>query len=410
MTYENEFEVSNEVFDWFRNINEIYKKYSPAAIKQIDAIKRKTFVQELQKVFSDYRRKTYNKNSSNKNKIKVIDLINFNNLVLSHFESTINNNYKKSLYSAYNTINIDSSNKINVTSLYPMLEGQVSALSSGKIEPRNAIKVLNALFESDKYQKEQNSFMLYPRKNLKRFLEKNVIPEKIVNESNLFKAFLKQNNTDIIYKDISGKYRFNDSLINSNYLKAELDKLSKTKELKQIINDEENEILRHYMTVFDHQNYTGRSGTMYGYEGIGSIYWHMVSKLLLATQELYFKAVKINEDINTLKNLGGLYYKIRSGLSSGKTPKQYGAFPYDPYSHTPFKRGAQQPGMTGQVKEELITRMGELGCIIDNGKLLFNPKLLKISEFLTEKSLKVLYKTVEVLKSRNWLQILFLFY
>ena len=146
-----------------------------------------------------------------------------------------------------------------------MLEGQVSALSSGKIEPKNAIKVLNALFESDMYQKEQNSFMLYPRKNLKRFLEKNVIPEKIVNESNLFKAFLKQNNTDIIYKDISGKYRFNDSLINSNYLKAELDKLSKTEELKQIINDEENEILRHYMTVFDHQNYTVRSGTMYGY-------------------------------------------------------------------------------------------------------------------------------------------------
>ena len=42
--------------------------------------------------------------------------------------------------------------------------------------------------------------------------------------------------------------------------------------------------------------------------------------------------------------------------------------------------------MTGQVKEEIITRMGELGCIIDNGKLLFNPMLLKISEFLTEKS------------------------
>ena len=42
--------------------------------------------------------------------------------------------------------------------------------------------------------------------------------------------------------------------------------------------------------------------------------------------------------------------------------------------------------MTGQVKEEIITRMGELGCIINSGKLIFNPKLLKISEFLTEKS------------------------
>ena len=267
-----------------------------------------------------------------------------------------------------------------------MLEGQVSALSSGKVEPENAMKVLNALFKSDMYQKEQNSFMLYPRKGLKRFLEKNIIPEEIVNESNLFKALLKRNNTDIIYKDISGNYRFNDSLINSNYLKAELDKLSKTAELRQIINNEKSEILHHYMTVFDHQNYTGRSGTMYGYEGIGSIYWHMVSKLLLATQEIYFKAIQTGENTDTLRDLGNLYYKIRSGLSSDKTPEQYGAFPYDPYSHTPYKRGAQQPGMTGQVKEEIITRMGELGCIINSGKLFFNPKLLKISEFLTEKS------------------------
>ena len=112
----------------------------------------------------------------------------------------------------------------------------------------------------------------------------------------------------------------------------------------------------------------------------------MVSKLLLATQELYFKAIQMNENTDTLRDLGNLYYKIRSGLSSDKTPKQYGAFPYDPYSHTPYKRGAQQPGMTGQVKEEIITRMGELGCIINRGKLIFDPKLLQISEFLTEKS------------------------
>ena len=110
----------------------------------------------------------------------------------------------------------------------------------------------------------------------------------------------------------------------------------------------------------------------------------MVSKLLLATQELYFKAIQMNENTHILKELGDLYYKIRSGLSSDKTPEQYGAFPYDPYSHTPYKRGAQQPGMTGQVKEEIITRMGELGCTINNGNLIFNPKLLKTSEFLTK--------------------------
>ena len=195
---ETEFEISNEVLAWFKDTKETYEKYSPTINENFDAVKRKIFVQELQKLFSNYRQKTYNKSSSGENKIKVIDIINFNNLVLAHFENSINNNYKDSLYSAYNTINIDNSNRINVTSLYSMLEGQVSALSSGKVEPKNAIKVLNALFKSDMYQKEQNSFMLYPRKGLKRFLEKNIIPEEIINDSNLFKTLIKRNNTDII--------------------------------------------------------------------------------------------------------------------------------------------------------------------------------------------------------------------
>ena len=59
----------------------------------------------------------------------------------------------------------------------------------------------------------------------------------------------------------------------------------------------------------------------------------------------------------------------------------YGAFSIDPYSHTPFWKGAQQPGMTGQVKEDLLSRFGELGISLENGLLTFNPKLL---DFKTE--------------------------
>ena len=39
-----------------------------------------------------------------------------------------------------------------------------------------------------------------------------------------------------------------------------------------------------YESVFEHRSYTGRSGTMFGYQGLGSVYWHMVSKLMLAAQ------------------------------------------------------------------------------------------------------------------------------
>jgi hypothetical protein len=45
-------------------------------------------------------------------------------------------------------------------------------------------------------------------------------------------------------------------------------------------------------------------------------------------------------------------------------------------------KGAQQPGMTGQVKEDILTRMSELGVKMKEGKLVFQPQLLLEREFL----------------------------
>jgi len=67
-----------------------------------------------------------------------------------------------------------------------------------------------------------------------------------------------------------------------------------------------------------------------------------------------------------------------------KSPLLYGAFPTDPYSHTPAGKGAQQPGMTGQVKEDILSRFGELGVFVKEGKLYFNPCMLRKDEFLSE--------------------------
>jgi hypothetical protein len=61
---------------------------------------------------------------------------------------------------------------------------------------------------------------------------------------------------------------------------------------------------------------------------------------------------------------------------------EYGAFPADPYSHTPKHAGARQPGMTGQVKEEILTRFGELGLRVDDGRVRFEPSLLRAAEFV----------------------------
>jgi hypothetical protein len=79
-----------------------------------------------------------------------------------------------------------------------------------------------------------------------------------------------------------------------------------------------------------------------------------------------------------------LYYRVRDGLGFNKTPTEYGAFPTDPYSHTPGHGGAQQPGMTGQVKEEILSRFGELGLRVAGGELHIDPRLLRAREFSPE--------------------------
>jgi hypothetical protein len=110
----------------------------------------------------------------------------------------------------------------------------------------------------------------------------------------------------------------------------------------------------------------------------------MVSKLHLAVQEVCIKAIEDKEDPKVIDALVAHYEEIGYGIGVHKSPDVYGAFPTDPYSHTPQHRGAQQPGMTGQVKEDVLIRISELGVILSNGKLQFKPTLLKRNEFLTQ--------------------------
>ena len=152
-------------------------------------------------------------------------------------------------------------------------------------------------------------------------------------------------------------------------------------QLHELVKKEYNNVLQIFEDVFNHKEFTGRSGTFFGYEGLGSIYWHMVSKLSLAVLETTKKA--INEgDKAIIGRFFDHYFEILEGIGVNKSPELYGAFPTDPYSHTPAGKGAQQPGMTGQVKEDVISRFGELGVEVNNGLISFNPIMLRDQEFL----------------------------
>ncbi|MDH3831050.1 MAG: hypothetical protein OEU78_05440 [Gammaproteobacteria bacterium] len=284
------------------------------------------------------------------------------------------------MYQAYNLLHIKSE-AVEIDSLYPMLEGQVAALSSGAIEPARVVEVLETLFESDIYRADQQTFMLYPDRRLPDFLEKNRIPAEEVEAIPLLTRLLEQGDHHIVVRDADGCYRFNAEFHSVSDLNAMLDTLVQSYGAE--LEEARQPLLALYEQVFNHKAFTGRSGGMFGFEGLGCVYWHMVSKLLLAVQENFFAALTQGADKETCHRLGTLYYRIRKGIGFNKTPAEYGAFPTDPYSHTPKHAGAQQPGMTGQVKEEVLTRFGELGVRVSGGAVQFEPGMLRAREFVT---------------------------
>ncbi|MBT8131018.1 MAG: hypothetical protein KJO35_02020, partial [Gammaproteobacteria bacterium] len=299
---------------------------------------------------------------------------------LAVFDHSITLNRREDgLYHAYNLLHLKQK-EVDVETLYPMLEGQVAALSSGALAPADAASILETLFTSSLYRPDQHSFMLYPDRELPTFLEKNRVPAAAAEAIPLIRLMLEKNDKRILERDSYGIYRFNADLQNANDLNDRLDELADSYD--EQIQSSRRDLQELYEQVFKHRAFTGRSGGMFAFEGLGSIYWHMVSKLLLAAQENFFSARDQGADEAICHRLAELYYRVREGIGFNKTPDEYGAFPTDPYSHTPKHAGAQQPGMTGQVKEELLTRLAELGVRVSDGAVNFDTSLLRAREFI----------------------------
>ncbi|MEO1262709.1 MAG: hypothetical protein AAFZ15_28135 [Bacteroidota bacterium] len=380
-----EYEVSVEVANLFRSINNTFKEFQGLLAGAISDEDRKTILDQLGNAGSSYRWSIYeNGFSGEKNSVSKTELISFIELSIKYIDHSIRANKRADgLYHAYNLMSVKNENEISISYLYEMLEGQVAVLSSGYLAPEESVEVLKALRNSSIYREDQNSYVLYPDRELPRFLEKNNIPESFSNRSDLFAKLIANNNRDLVEKDVDGIFHFSHSIRNANDLKEILNQL-KTKGYKTLIEKEKTGILDVFEKMFDHQSFTGRSGTFYGYEGLGSIYWHMVSKLLLAAEEVYLSAVEEGAEATLVQQLSDCYYDIRGGIGFNKSPEEYGAFPSDAYSHTPGNAGAQQPGMTGQVKEDVLARFGELGVFVEEGKITFRPTLLNKKEFLSD--------------------------
>ena len=272
--------------------------------------------------------------------------------------------------------------------LYVMLEGQAAALSSADADPREVADLVDALFASDLYRSDQRSFMLYPNTPRPSFMHKNQVPAghhapvltKLAEASQPATAS-GPGGGSIVAFDADGALRFAPQLRRLRDLEQALDSLDeglRPSAAGRVA------VLDAYEATFKHQQFAGRSQTMHRYEGLGCIYWHMVMKLMYRLQHRILAAVDAGADREVVAVLVGRYRRVRLGLGLSKTVAEHGAFPLDPHSHTPAHTGAQQPGMTGAVKEGILLRWGELGLRVDDGCLRFVPVLLDPAEFLAE--------------------------
>ncbi len=333
---------------------------------------RRAFMDDAGRVFSDHR-SVYSDGMGEREEVEMSRVVAVLRDALELIGETIRTNRRDDgLYHAYNILHLGD-DTASLRRLPLMLEGQVAVLSSGLLAPSEAVSMLRALRASNLYREDQHSYLLYPVKDLPSFADKNRVPDSALRDAPRLKQMIDDGDYSVVARDVAGQLRFHADLHNADALKGRL---------AGYPNAEAAAVLAAYEDVFDHKSFTGRSGTMYGYEGIGCIYWHMVAKLLLAAQEVFETAREAGGDGAVVDALRAHYYDIRAGLGFMKTPAEFGAFPLDPYSHTPGFAGAKQPGMTGQVKDEILARWGELGVYVDDGVITFDPVLLRNDDYL----------------------------
>ena len=371
--------LSPEVAALADALGETFGASSAAASRALTPEERRAVVDALGEAGSCYREAIYGEGLSDEpREVPAEEIRAMLGRALAAVAQSLSECWRKDgLVHSYNLLRIGEGT-MEVETLYPMLEGQAAALDAGVLSPEASLRLLRALRASEMYRADQHSYMLYPDRALPGFLQKNTLPSDALTRAPLLSRLLDAGDSSLVVRDVRGGLHFPGTFRNADDVRAALDALADAGH--DVSDADRQSVLDVFEAVFDHHAFTGRSGTFFGYEGLGSIYWHMVSKLALAAQETTFRAT----DPTTRAALADAYYDVRAGLGGSKSPEVFGAFPADAYSHTPGHAGAKQPGLTGQVKEDVLCRWGELGVLVEDGRLVFNPLLLRGEEFLFE--------------------------
>ena len=381
---ETTYALSEEVVLFLRNILTTMVNHLPEQAEQPISFTdhtRRTFTDQMGRAGEAYRNAVYAGHSGKKVEMDASLICQFLNMTLDFIDQSIDVNQREDgLYHAYNLVKFDKGT-ISISHLYEMLEGQVAVLSSRRLNTEQAADLLDAMRQSALYREDQRSYMLYPARKRAFFLDMNNLPAEALSLP-IVQRLLANHATDILTQDCQGGVHFSADFNNADFLLRAIQRSS-----EEITIEETEQLLSLYEQLFNPHAFTGRSGTFYKYEGLGCIYWHMVSKLLLAVGECiqaynqYPIGGTPSHSSKAASDLIAHYKAIREGIGSHKTPAEYGSFPFDAYSHTPSMMGVQQPGMTGQVKEDIISRFFELGVHVQDGQITFCPTMLTNADF-----------------------------
>ncbi len=261
---------------------------------------------------------------------------------------------KTDVFASYNLLGDDFS----VSPMQAMLEGQSAAVGSGCLDAAGVCALAKAM-EAQLFSELHQAHTLYPIKTTNRFFSKNTVSQSVGAIAG------------VVHADCNGDLHFDSSFSTLQDLLAACKAHGLSAATTALLSDE-------FERLFAHKKFTGRSGVMYKFEGIGCVYWHQNAKFLLAILETAQRAKAKGEDITALY---ALYNQLLQGFVYRKTPQQCNAIPIEPYSHSSFTGKSEQPGMTGQVKESLLMRRGELGVQVHGGQISFDPAYLRAQEF-----------------------------
>ena len=279
-------QISTEVQGLYSQILQILSGYQSTLKTSFSDEQRRAMMDALGQAGSDYRWNYYSQGfSGNVTQLPIQDIVAFLDLAQQYIEHSMRANKRSdNLYHSYNILHL-SDKTASIGHLYEMLEGQAAILSSGLLSGKELLMLLESLRNSQLYRADQHSYILYPDRTLPGFLEKNNMTSDQVSDLMLASKLVEAQDKTLFVRDEEGSYHFSGHIHNSKDVNRSLNALKNQPQYAELIKVEASKVEALFEDIFHHTEFTGRSGTFFAYEGLGSIYWHMVSKLLLAVQE-----------------------------------------------------------------------------------------------------------------------------